>query len=332
MSRTTVLVPRLAVVAMFVLFAGAAFAADAPVRVIFDTDIQGDVDDVGTVALLHALAARGEVEILAMGVSCKNEWSPLCLDALNTYFGRSDIPLGVVEGPAFYKPSKYAQQIAEEFPHALKSAKDAQPAVDVYRKALAAAESNSVVMLSVGQLTNLAHLLESPPDDLSQLGGHELVRRKVKVWVCMGCKFPEGREANIIHDGAPAKYAIDHWPTPIIFSGWEIGRGTLTGGRLKSLSADSPVRRAYELFNGIQPHNSYDQTAALYAARGLSGGLDHFWKLETTGHCQIDDDGTNRWIAEEVEGKDHAYLIQRAPKEEVARMIEELMLWVPGEA
>ncbi len=68
-----------------------------PVRLIFDTDIQGDVDDVGTVTLLHALADRGEVELLAMGVSSKNPWSPLCLDALNTYFGRPDIPLGVVQ-------------------------------------------------------------------------------------------------------------------------------------------------------------------------------------------------------------------------------------------
>lgn len=48
-----------------------------PVRIIFDTDIQGDADDVGSVALLHALADRGEAEILAMGVSCKNPWSPL---------------------------------------------------------------------------------------------------------------------------------------------------------------------------------------------------------------------------------------------------------------
>ena len=34
-----------------------------PTPVILDTDIQGDVDDVGAVAVLHALAARGEAEI-----------------------------------------------------------------------------------------------------------------------------------------------------------------------------------------------------------------------------------------------------------------------------
>lgn len=61
-------------------------AAGTPV--IFDTDIMGDVDDVGAVAVLHALARRGEARILAMGVCSKHPASPVCLEALNTYFGR----------------------------------------------------------------------------------------------------------------------------------------------------------------------------------------------------------------------------------------------------
>jgi len=88
----------IAMVCLAALTAVNAFAAAAEppsVRMIFDTDIQGDADDVGTVAVLHALADSGEAEILAMGVSSKNPWSPLCLSALNTYFGRGDIPLGV---------------------------------------------------------------------------------------------------------------------------------------------------------------------------------------------------------------------------------------------
>lgn len=43
-----------------------------PVRLIFDTDMMGDVDDVGTAAVLHALADQGEVKILAMGICVKN--------------------------------------------------------------------------------------------------------------------------------------------------------------------------------------------------------------------------------------------------------------------
>ena len=69
-------------------------------RVIFDTDLGADVDDAGAVAVLHALADLGEAEILAMGLSVKHPWSAPCLDALNTYYGRPDIPIGASRVPA----------------------------------------------------------------------------------------------------------------------------------------------------------------------------------------------------------------------------------------
>src|SRR5690606_32742496 len=49
-------------------FAGLAATAVAdPVKVIFDTDYSTDCDDPGALAVLHALADLGEVEILATG-------------------------------------------------------------------------------------------------------------------------------------------------------------------------------------------------------------------------------------------------------------------------
>ena len=166
--------------ALLVVMALTAQATDRPkpLPIIFDTDIQGDADDVGAVAVLHALADRGEAEILAMGVSCKNPWSPLCLDVLNTYYARPQIPIGVVKGPAFQKPSKYARKVAEEFPHRLKSADDAPDAAILYRQVLAKQADASVVMVSVGQLTNFGNLLKTGPDESSDLTGVELVKKK----------------------------------------------------------------------------------------------------------------------------------------------------------
>src|SRR5687768_16854650 len=50
-------------------------AAESPVKVIFDTDMDSDCDDLGALAVLHALADRGEVEILATVTSSQNPWS-----------------------------------------------------------------------------------------------------------------------------------------------------------------------------------------------------------------------------------------------------------------
>ncbi|MFZ5830413.1 MAG: nucleoside hydrolase [Planctomycetota bacterium] len=298
-----------------------------PVPVIFDTDIMGDVDDVGAVAVLHALADRGEAKILATGVCVKNPWSPLCLDALNTYFGRGDLPLGVVKGPAHNRASKYAQTIAEEFPHAIRSAEDAPDAALLYRQVLADQPDQSVVMVSVGQLTSFRNLLKTGPDEHSDLDGRELVKRKVRVWVCMGGRFPEGREANLFNDGPAAAYAIEHWPTPILFSGWEIGSEIMTGAGLSEAPEGTPVRRSYELYNGLKNRQSWDQTAVLYAVRGLSGGLADYWDVRSEGYLHVNEDGSNAW--RDSPDKEHSLLVKKMPPVEIAAVIEKLMLHAP---
>src|SRR5690606_39007786 len=90
-------------------------------RILLDTDIAKDVDDVGALATLHALADLGEAEILAILVSCANPHSAPCASAINEWYGRGDIPLGVVKGKAVLDPSQYAEQVATELPGPLKS-------------------------------------------------------------------------------------------------------------------------------------------------------------------------------------------------------------------
>jgi len=144
----------------------------------------------------------------------------------------------------------------------------------------------------------------------------------------MGAKLPEGREANLIHDGPAAAYAIEHWPTPIVFSGWEIGNEIMTGAELRRAPEGTPVRRAYELFNGLNDRQSWDQTAVLYAVRGLDGRLADYWDLRTQGHLHVNPDGSNQWRM--LPDKDHAYLVRKMDPKKIAEVIEELMLRRPG--
>ena len=53
-------------------------------------------------------------------------------------------------------------------------------ALTVLRETLSEAEDNSVVIVSLGFLHNIAQLLKSPADEISSLTGVELVRKKVK--------------------------------------------------------------------------------------------------------------------------------------------------------
>jgi hypothetical protein len=55
---------------------------------ILDTDIGPDYDDVGAMAVMHALADKGEVKPLAVISSNQNELVVPTIEILNTYFGR----------------------------------------------------------------------------------------------------------------------------------------------------------------------------------------------------------------------------------------------------
>ena len=227
------------------------------------------------------------------------------------------------------RDSRYATQIAEEFPGSLESADDAQDAVALYREILAAQPDNSVVIVSIGYKTNLRDLLASASCSHSDLNGHDLVAKKVRVWVCMGGYFPEGREANILWDASASADAINAWPTEILFSGWEIGRFIYTGRLLHLLPEDSPVRRSYQLFNNLEPHRSWDQAALLYAARGLdNGSAADYWDWSAPGRIVIDpESGHNTW-EEDPEGT-HRYQIERRNPALIADEIDILMMHLP---
>src|SRR5438477_2520601 len=183
---TMPMAPRAAALLLGLLTAVATPSAAAPVPLIFDTDMAGDVDDVGALAVLHALSSLGEAEILAIGISSRNEAVGPVVDAIDTWYGRPEIPIGYQRGIQVGYPrdsgetitSKYAEAVARAFPHRLARSSDAPEAALLYRKVLAAQPDASVVIVSVGFLTNLRALLDTPADGVSPLAGEELVRRK----------------------------------------------------------------------------------------------------------------------------------------------------------
>lgn len=315
-----------------------------PVPVILDTDLGPDADDAGALALIHGLQTVGEAEILAVACGTKSPWCAPAVDAINTYYGRGDIPVGTLKGPGAigYSEEWYGDSftgyVAGRFDNDIRHAEYAEDAVAVYRRALAAARDSSVAVVVTGFQSNLQDLLESPGDSIDARTGAELVADKVRLLSVMGGYYPGGSEFNFISDGQAARYVVEHWPTPIMFSGFEIGEDLLTGAPLFDTPEENPVRASYHFWDlhfarqfepefdpetGIWPHSSFDQTAVLYAVRGLRD----YWTAETTGCNVVLPDGSNRWESEP--DCDHAYLIEKMPREELAEIIDELMVLPP---
>ena len=310
-------------------------AAEPPTPIIFDTDMDSDCDDAAALAMVHALADRGEIEILGTMVSSKHPWSAPCTDAINTYFGRPDLPVGVPKKPGgAIQQSRFAQQIAEAFPHDTPSGEDTQEAALLYRAILTSQRDRSVTIVTVGDLTNLRYLIESTPDAISSLGGRELVEKKVAHWVCMGSRYPADLDpskwGNFKPDAESTVRAIAAWPTQITFTG---GGGfaelLATGRRLAELPEANPVRRVYKLYFGgtAKDRHSADQIAVMVAARGVG----HPWKLVSQGHNHIFADGTHEWRTE-PNNPLHRYISALAEGVDTADVVasfNELMLHTP---
>lgn len=303
--------------------------AQSPIKVILDTDIDSDVDDVGALAMLHTLADHQVVEILGVVVTSDDLHAPSCTDAVNHYFGRPDIPIGVEKGLPLREFSKYTKEISAEFEHDLASYEEAEEAIDLYRRLLSAQPDSSVVIISIGHLTNVRRLMESKPDQHSDMSGMELIQKKVKLWSCMGGMFPEGKEANFYRpDPESTGIAVKNWPGEVVFAGWEIGNKIITGAEYlkRSLSPGSPVWRAYQLYNNFAGRPSWDQASILYAVAAENG----YWELNNKGYVEMAEDGSNKWISGEP--SNHAYLVEKMAPEEVAKVIDALMVGVyrPG--
>ena len=243
--------------------------------VILSTDIAGDCDDVGAIKIMHTYADELRFDILGVCNCTSRREGTATVYALNKFLGRPDIPLGEYQKhtlPAVAESSKYIDEISARFG---KDCHEPLPAAKFYRKLLAEAEDDSVVIITIGFYTDMAELLSSGADEYSPLSGIELVHRKVSYVVSMALKYPHGLEFNIRHAPDAAKFFFDNLPVPVYISDFDLGWDLRVGfyGVDKEQYKDNPVFETYRIFAEAYnlenyDNNSYDLTAVHFAAVG----------------------------------------------------------------
>ncbi len=313
--------------------------AQEPPSVIVDTDMLTDCDDAGALAVLHALADAGEVRILGIvlnGIDTHGKHGAV-VSAIDTYYRRGGLPIGVSRRTAATSPSKassYSEAVFAEFPHDGLLDRERPDAVGVYRRLLAAAPDHQVTIISIGFLTNLDDLLNSPGDASDARDGLALVRAKVAGLSVMGGTYPAGKAYNFSFGGAgaAAQAVIAAWPdatAPVVFSGFELGGAIITGTHYQQAPA-SPMRRCYELaYDALRKGRpSWDPTAVLQGVRGLSHGGVTYWTLHIGGSNQLDAQGGNAWSGEPQ--RRHGYLVPALEPRALAALLDELMTRPPG--
>jgi PKD repeat protein len=274
-----------------------------PKKIIYETDMCLDADDVGALAMLHGLANNDEVDLLAV---CFNEVHPSAasaIDAVNTWYGRGDIPIGIYKKDLPNPDLSFYLDAVAKFPNDLNQ-DNAPSAIDVYKDVLSKQPDKSVTIISVGFIVNLYDILKEAP---------ELIEQKVAELVIMGSPNGKGFNLERHNTGEATKYLIANWPTPIVFT--VAGTGIYTGEGLENSPVENPVREAYyQFFNSyFCGRHSWDQISVLYGVRGLS---DYFTKLEN-----VDSWGLKPGMRSVFKTK--------LTKAEYANIIERLMLEPP---
>lgn len=337
---------------LILLLAGSLFPAGvcaqgptvgpAPARVIFDTDIGNDVDDVLALSMIHSLMSRRECELLAVTVTKPDELAGPFVDLMNTFYGRPDIPIAVIREGFKNETGKFLP-LAEvkdggrwRFARDLPSSSATPEPVPLLRRILSRQEDNAVTLVQVGFFSNLAALLDSAPDEFSPLGGADLIRKKVKLLSVMAGAFQTIEhnnhylEYNVIKDVPAAQKLVRLWPTPIVWSGFEIGITVpfpaISIERDFRYVAHHPAAEAYYLYQP-PPHErpTWDLTAVLY---GLQPDRDYF-ALSPPGRVTVEADGFTRFTPGR-EGRDRFLILDRERAARVREALVQLSSQPPG--
>lgn len=287
---------KLSALLLFALLClGVRRATAEPVRLILDTDIGNDIDDALALAMIHAFETRADVRLLAVTITKDNRYAAPFVDLVNTFYGRPDIPIGVVrngkttgDAPMLTVPvEERAANGQPMYPHRLTDGAKAEDAVELLTRILSSQPDDSVTIAQIGFSTNLNRLLDSP-------GGRELVKKKVKVLCLMAGNFTKPQpEYNVYTDPQSAKALFENWPTSMIFSGFEIGlQITFPFEAIQkdfSYVPHHPIAEAYRLYvKKPEDHPNWDSTAVLEAIQPDRG----YFKLSAQGRVGLGPNNT----------------------------------------
>jgi inosine-uridine nucleoside N-ribohydrolase len=296
------------------------------IKIIFDTDMGSDCDDVGALALLHHYASEGRVEILGCIYSSgRVPYGAGIIDAINRYYRRQDIPIGACQQDCIGDPvdKMQAQILAENtklYGNKIVLNTDAIEQTRLNRMLLASQEDGAVTYLTVGHTQGLYMLLKSQGDDISPLSGMELVKKKVCRWVALGALGANNDDGKYVQDWnfyrnetAPyTEYLVEHFPNESYFV--HAGANVLTGASLAQTPKGNIVRDAYETWlqnteskKLTDQRPSWDLAATYFAVRGTG----EFLEEEEEGRLEFDKTRGSLWIKGEVAGKNNHFYIQQ---------------------
>ncbi|CAI4214286.1 unnamed protein product [Parascedosporium putredinis] len=241
-------------------------AARSARMVVIDTDLFSDVDDVGSLAIANVLHGCNVVNVTGIAINTHSKYGALAASVINTHFGNLDIPVAAIRPLsnhtffdiyAFRSHGEYAAKLAHNWPRSINDSSMTPTPVSLYRRVLSSAEDNSVTIISLGFLTNLATLMDSHADAISPLMG----------------RFELGKD--VISGAGLASLAPSSSPIRAAYE-WYVGRcSTLR-------ESWDPITTLYGIL-GLEPHPEL----------GIGKTFEY---ANDFGYNWVSPDGSNAWV------------------------------------
>src|SRR5262245_32903997 len=276
-----------------------------PLGVVFDTSLEGEIDQVLALAMLFGFEGARQIRVPSLSASRFNLQTARFLDLMSRFFGgeqagdfvvnRNPLPIGML---AVGKESTNISPMLEAV--LLKNGADGRP---IYVRTLATfndtADAAALIRngLSAQVDQNAAVVLAGPPTNLlsviSRPDGLEWVTKKARTLSVAAGRFDGGVADPVVRaDVAGFRKLLADWPTRIVMAGVELNDALPFPGRSLeggiAWASNHPVVDAYRAFKPL-PYDA--PSRALAAVLSAVSPDEGYFQLSEPGTIRVLDDG-----------------------------------------
>ena len=273
-------------------------------KLILDTDLGCDSDDIGAVVLLNQFYNQKKVLPLLITSVNSNIEPALVIEEINKHYN-NEFLIGMNKSNDYGIDNGYAVDVVNKY-HISRD-REFISSVEAIKNTLEE-QHEPIELITVGPLTNIAYFIREY--------GKELLNEKVETIYLMAGNFVSNNaEWNITEDVESFKLVLKEYTGKMIFVPFEIGCDVFTARNL--LESDTLMGYGYWVHNH-GPRQSWDPITVYYAITHSEE-----FTLSNSGTVSCDDNGVTTF--HEGEGK-HYYMLNNFDKKKVESILEELML------
>jgi mono/diheme cytochrome c family protein len=300
----------------------------APLGVLYDSSLDGGIDQVLALAMLFGFAATQQIRVPSISTSRFNLKNAAFLDAVARFFAaelagdfvqnKIPLPIGMHSNgrqmdavPPMLSAvlAKVAAEGAPVYPRGIEKLNDTADPVALLRNALTGQTDQNGAIILAGPPVNLLSLMANPD-------GRNWPVKKVRVLSIAAGRFDSGAPDSVIRaDVVGFRKLLAEWPTKVVMAGAELNEALpFPGSSLDTIAEWAPNHPVVDAYRAFKPMPYDAPTQALAAVLSTVSPEENYFALSEPGTITILDNGRTRFTAA-PDGRHH-YLLARPEQRE----------------